>query len=154
MIKLALGVAGIVAGLTVQSCSSSRSGSYSDYAPTTNRTWADTLPRRALDIARSGDPAAIHIVRTTTKPFEGCARPNAFGWTNAHGNQLAADELAWFLGHMPSDPNCSAFLYLFHDASQTTRSGFNAGAVIYDGGLMSVQVGSVTNGPTYTFQAH
>ena len=119
---------------------------------TKGQSWQGVLlPARVRAVVQRGDESAIHIVRTITKPFEGCARPNAYGWTTATGRQLAADALAWFVDHMPSDPNCSAFLYLFHDASQTGRSGFNAGAVIYDGGLLDVDVGSPIDGPTYEF---
>jgi hypothetical protein len=143
--RLCVSVQIIAAATTMQACSSS---SNSPGTAAGNHPW----PAKAERVAQNGDASDIHVVRTINKPFDGCSRPNTFGWTSADGQQLAADELAWFIAHTPSDPNCSAFLYLFHDASQTNRSGFNAGAVIYDGGLLTVSVGTPVNGPTYEFK--
>lgn len=40
---------------------------------------------------KPGSHNGIHIVRSTTKPFEGCARPNWYAWVTSAGRQLAAD---------------------------------------------------------------
>lgn len=113
--------------------------------------WSSALPSRATALARSGEPANIHIVRSLTKPFEGCRRPNWYGWTTSSGRQLAADELAWFVNHT-SPGSCPAYLYLFRDATQTHRSGYNAGAVIYDDKTLELDVGTIIDGPMYRFR--
>lgn len=112
--------------------------------------WASALPSRAIALAHQGNPDNIHIAWSTTKPFEGCPRPNWYGWTTSTGRQLAADELAWFIAHA-SAGSCPSFLYLFHDATQSHRPGYNAGAVIHEGGL-ELDVGSMIDGSMYDFR--
>lgn len=152
------GVLIFMVGVLLAGCTSSGGTTFSDGGPVDTSEhgggWQDILPAKAQRVAAHGDASAIHLVRMTYKPWEGCDRPNAFGWTSAGGRQLAADELAWFVQSMPSNPNCSAFLYLFHDAFQTRRTGFNTGAVIYDGGLLIVHVGKPNDAPVYEFKTH
>jgi hypothetical protein len=145
-------VAAVNGSTTSDSSSTGDSGNGADIGSDNSGVgpWASVLPSRATALANRGDAANIHIVRSITKPFEGRDRPNWYGWTTSSGRQLASDELAWFIRHA-APGSCPSYLYLFQDETQTDRSGYNAGAVIFDGDLQ-VCVGSVIDGPMYDFQ--
>ncbi len=135
----------IAAAVVLAACSSSGGGKPTDAAGP---------PAAIADLAATGDPSVVTLIRVEHRPYQDCARPSYYVTVpiGVQGRVLAADELAFLLARASVTGDCSAFLYGFRTVAESHQPGYTAGAVIYSGHLLEIHTGGLTSPPAFTFQ--